>query len=332
MLILSNALSDNADEGCVKVACNLVKRLKQNPDNFVVSYERQSSLSNRHLKLNKLFLNVSLFREVRRRAQKVMYFPFPARALAIAVRVFMLSLFSSHGVEVLIAMQTEFDWLSAFLLKISRAHFTVLSQDTFGLFEKTVGEKRVRRIKTGVDTSRFVPVTKSESRELKIKYGFDPDLPLVMHAGHLNKGRNVAELLKLKDLQTLLVTSTLTKSEQDTELRCRLEEGGVRIIDEYVPNIEELYGACDVYFFPVEEYGRCIDTPLSCLEAAACNKPIVTTRYGEMREFEGKQGFCFIDSFDEVLSLVKKALALGEVSTRDAVLEYDFEKSISFFE
>jgi glycosyltransferase involved in cell wall biosynthesis len=186
-----------------------------------------------------------------------------------------------------------------------------------------------------VDVHKFTPVPSDISKALKEKYGFDPDRPVLLHVGHMNKGRNIEELLKLdKKYQILLVTSTQFKDAQDIELKERLlNSGNIRLIDYYLPDIQEVYQLADAYFFPVVACGHCIDVPLSCLEAAACNKPVITTDYGEMKEFVGKQGFFFIDSFDpaELNSLVERALGDKDPGTRDAVLEYDWDNAISRF-
>jgi len=334
MLILSNCLTKVVDEGCIKVANSLVKRLKNNSDNhFVVTYERESALSDEHLSLNKFLISKRLFSLIKERGERVLYLPFPAKPISTAIRVFILSLFAKCGMDVLITMQNECDFVSKLLFKLSGANFVFLSAPAAARFSKHVGEKRVKHLKCGVDTKRFLPVDQDKARALKEKYGLDSDRAVVLHVGHLNRGRNVAELLKLADEFTvLLVTSTLTKSEQDKELRASLEAANIKIIDDYIPDIEEIYQLSDVYFFPVVEYGKCIDVPLSCLEAAACNKCVVTTDYGEMKEFCGKDGFYFIDSFekDDLKTLVKKAIS-SKAQTRSAVLEYDFDNAALYF-
>ena len=65
------------------------------------------------------------------------------------------------------------------------------------------------------------------------------------------------------------------------------------IIDTYLRNVQEVYQLADVYLFPVQEIENCIDIPLSVLEAASCNLPIVTTEYGELASFIGQEGFLF---------------------------------------
>ena len=97
-------------------------------------------------------------------------------------------------------------------------------------------------------------------------------------------------------------------------------------------DIEQVYQMADAYLFPVVEQGRCIDVPLSCMEAAACNKPVVTTDFGEMREFVGKDGFYFINSFeaDELKAKIEQALGADGAPTRSAVLDYDWRFATEF--
>ena len=104
----------------------------------------------------------------------------------------------------------------------------------------------------------------------------------------------------------------------------------ITLIENYVANIEEIYQLADVYFFPVLNERNCISVPLSVLEAAACNLPIVCTDFGELKQFKGKDGFFFIDSFEpeNINNLIRKALQ-SKADTRSCVLEYDWEKAAS---
>ena len=125
----------------------------------------------------------------------------------------------------------------------------------------------------------------------------------------------------------MLVTSTLTKGEQESDLRDKLDNApNVKIFDNYIPNIEEIYQMADVYLFPTVEECNCIDVPLSCMEAAACGKPVVTTAYGEMSEFKDVSGFYFIESFapEELNLLIENALAEGAPHSGAAVKDYDW--------
>ena len=89
----------------------------------------------------------------------------------------------------------------------------------------------------------------------------------------------------------------------------------------------------DLYFFPVKEDGHCIDVPLSCLEAASCDLPVITTDFGEMKEFIDKPGFYRINDFekDSLNGLIESVLKSGRCLTRESVLQYDWDNCISDF-
>ena len=104
----------------------------------------------------------------------------------------------------------------------------------------------------------------------------------------------------------------------------------MKIIDTYISNIEEIYQLSDVYFFPVTESENCIDVPLSVLEAAACNLPILTTNYGELKSFIKEDGFVFIDSFEKskLIKSFNETLSKNIIKNRETVLSYDWSLAI----
>lgn len=333
MLIFTNCLTDIADEGCLKTANSIIKRIKAaKPETTVVSYERRSVLTDAYVKSNKLLLTKEIFKAVRKSKEDVLYIPFPARSQATALRVFILCVFARGKVKVLFSQITDISFLAKILFKFCGAEFFVLSEKTQHKFERFIKKSKIKRIKAGVQTDKFVPVTPEKSAELKEKYGLSPEKPVVLHVGHLNEGRNIAHLMKISEkYQIVLVTSTLTANEQDLQLKARLQSrSNIKIIEDYLPEIQQIYQLADVYFFPVEQEGKCIDSPLSCLEAAACNKPVVTTDFGEMKEFRGKDGFSFIESFetDKLNSLIDEAVK-NKADTRLCAVEYDWDKAVS---
>lgn len=335
MLILTNCLTETADEGCLKVANSLIKRIKKAHSGVtIISYERQTKETDIYLEINKFLISGKLFSVIKKRKEPVLYMPFPARTTPTALRIFNLSFFSRRKPNVVLTMKSPYGFFGKLLLRLSKANLIVFSKDAYDFYVKIVGQKRVAYLKTGVDTEKFIPVSKEEQRKLKQKYGFNADKPIVLHVGHLNQGRNVGQLLKISnEYQVVLVTSTLTKEEQDLQLRKELSShSNITIMDEYIPNIQEIYQLSDVYFFPVLASGHCIDVPLSCMEAAACNKPILTTAYGEMKELIKKDGFSLLNSFEEgeLNKQIEKSLMLENCCTRQAVLECDWNNAIDY--
>lgn len=335
MIIFTNCLTDVVDEGTVKVANSLTKKIKSFSECTVVSYERESIFSDIHLKSNKLLFTLDIISFFKKNREEILYIPFPAKTLSTSVRILILSILSGRKIEVLLTQVTDINLFEKFLFWLSRAKYYVLSAETKEKFLKFISPDRVFRLKLGVDTEKFFPVSTQLSDEFKKKYGLQPDKKVVLHVGHLNSGRNISSLMNISsEYQVLLVTSTLTKNEQDEDLKNKLKScGNIKIIDDYIPFIEEIYQLSDVYFFPVKKAGHCIDVPLSCLEAAACNKPIVTTDFGEMKEFKEKKDFYFIDSFDanSIDLLLESALSSKNIDTRLSVLEYEWKNSLKYF-
>lgn len=331
MIILTNCLTETADEGAVKVVNSLIKRIKKQKENVrIISYERKTRYSDWHINLNKLMINPRFLCYMHHSNEDVLYMPFPARMLPIFVRVFVLSLCVRKRLKVLLTMQGPIGCFSKFLLKICKAEIFSISRDSWSKCAEIIGP-RAKHIKVGVDTQKFVPISDEVKKELRRKYNLPEDKIVVLHVGHMKEGRNIQQTLKLdKEIFVLLVTSTSTKNEQDCALKCRLEQcENVRIIDSFVPNIEEIYQLADVYFFPVESNRHCIDAPLSVFEAAACNISVVHTEFGELVAFLDKEGFYPIYSFDaENLNRLVHAAVVDGKNPRSSILEYDWDKAV----
>lgn len=327
MLILSNALSDRPDEGSLKVASCLTESLKAaHPEVTVVGYERTCSLTDVQLKLNKLLLSPALFRLLRQKQKPMLYLPFPTRALPMAVRLFLLSRICPQSVMAVLPMLRYHGPLSRWLLRHSRVQIAALSGPSRDYYASILGENRVLYLKAGVDTRQFVPVPPERKRELKEEYGLLPDRPVLLHVGHLKEGRNLRAMLEAGEAwQCLIVVSTFTKQEE--ALRKELEKReNIHILDRFVPRMEELYQMSDAYFFPVTEAHNCIDAPLSCLEAAACGLPVITTDYGEMVQFTEKTGFFqYVPGETELSGLLEQAKNCDSEMIRSQVLDYDWE-------
>lgn len=139
----------------------------------------------------------------------------------------------------------------------------------------------VIRLEGGVDTSRFRPADALERAEIRRSLGLPASAWIVLHVGHLKRGRGVMSLAAvqaIEGVQAVLVASSST--EQDRELRGRLRAAGVRVVDRFTEGVEEYYRAADSYLFPTRSSLDSIELPHSVLEAMACNLPVVATRFG----------------------------------------------------
>lgn len=331
MIVLSNCLTQTADEGCLKVAVSLAKRIKEKqPDTTIIGYERECPLCDEFIQLNKMMLSSRLRRLLRRKKEPVLFIPFSAKMRSTALRTLVVAMYARGPVYLLQAMHSDMGILAKLLIKLSRAKMLCLSQCSYEYYQKRLGKQAVY-LKTGVDTQRFSPCTPEEKRKLRQKYGLPENQPVVLHIGHLKPGRNIGQFRKIsEEFHGLLVVSTHRAQEQDDALRQQLmQQKNLTLIDTFLPDIEEIYRAADVYFFPVEERKSCIDIPLSALEAAACGIPVVTTPFREMRMLIGQEGIYKIESFenDNLNSLLRTA-AEEKKNPRDAVLPYDWHFAV----
>ncbi len=100
MIVLSDCLTNKIDEGCLKVANSLTKRLKKaDASTMVISFERKPDYSDIHMSLNKFFLNERLCEIMHQKKEPVLYIPFASNTTASCLRTFILSFFQEEKRE-----------------------------------------------------------------------------------------------------------------------------------------------------------------------------------------------------------------------------------------
>jgi O-antigen/teichoic acid export membrane protein/glycosyltransferase involved in cell wall biosynthesis len=159
----------------------------------------------------------------------------------------------------------------------------------------------------GVDLDAFRPPRPGEKAALRRAWGLPPDDALVLHVGHLTRGRNLEALLPLTGRRGIRVVVALSTREEPgcAPIRALLEERGAIVLQGYMENIAELYRLADCYVFPTESTDFAIATPLSVIEAMASDLPVATTRLGALPErFAGRPEVRFVDSAGELAEAV----------------------------
>jgi glycosyltransferase involved in cell wall biosynthesis len=180
---------------------------------------------------------------------------------------------------------------------------------------------KTRRVNNGVDINRFHPVNLEDKRRLRQKYGLDAKSTIVLHVGHLEKARNLDQLIPLVSPSIQIVVAGSVYMGTNHDLILTLENAGLRIFKGYQAQIEEFFMLADIYVF-LANPGDSLSMPLSILEAFSCNLPVITTRFkGIDNTFKDENGLVYIDSQDELSSAIEKIKSNPEKANTRKMVE-----------
>lgn len=237
------------------------------------------------------------------RPAAVIYVPTASLTLASAARARMLKRHAGGAAVALVAAQGRRHSRAVRLAARLLAPDLCAAQSAATLAQARALGWRAVRLPPGVDLATFRPASPAEKAQLRAAYGLPAEGPVVFHAGHLNPNRGVLDLAAIADLACPVLAAS-TSTPQDAALAGELAAAGVRLFTGYAAHIEELYRAADAYLFPVPRdpfAPGSIDLPLSALEAAACDLPIIATRFGALPElWEGAEGVMFYEGRGEL--------------------------------
>jgi glycosyltransferase involved in cell wall biosynthesis len=328
ILVFSERLAPPPDEGIKKLALSLAAALRDLghdvltlttggadwPAMAVINVQADRSLRSTSLRQHGAAFGPDL----------VVYVPTASLTLASGLRAQMLKRHARGAPVALIATQGRRHSagvrLAARLIKPDLC--AVQSRHTEAQ-ARALGWRAVR-LPPGVDLEAFRPVSFVEKQHLRRAYDLPEDAPVVLHVGHLNRARGVMTLASVVDL-ALPVLAASTTTTQDVALAYELRSAGVRLITRYVPRVEEIYQLADVYLFPTlpsPDEPNSIDWPLSVLEAAACDLPILATRFGALPETWGdRSGVIF---YDDAASLRDGLLRLRDYPAHTRCLAEPF--------
>jgi len=193
-----------------------------------------------------------------------------------------------------------------YLMPYLKPDVVLVQSDETDTTLKSIGVK-TQFIPSGVDDEKFCPVDSIQKGKLRDKYGFSTNAFIVLHVGHINKGRNLEFLKPIarqNGIQVLIVGST-NEFNFDSSVYNDLISAGCHVKREYIEHIEEIYQLSDCYVFPTCDRSYAIEIPLSVLEAMSCNIPVISTKYGGLTRIFGSNGAIhFIDTVDDVHDLL----------------------------
>ncbi len=178
----------------------------------------------------------------------------------------------------------------------------------------------------GVDLLKFIPCS---SRSLRNHLGIPNEKYVIIHMASITKQRNLEIFNKLQQEKNIQVVIIGRENEQyDESVFKKLKQNGCLIIQKHFEDIKTVYCMADCYLFPSIHKSACIETPLSVLEAMACNLPVITTKFGCLpRMFNSVQGLFFVNNEEEIINKVHCLMTSHfEIKTRDAVVPYSWER------
>lgn len=180
---------------------------------------------------------------------------------------------------------------------------------------------------SGVDLEKFSPVSAERQLELRQKYGLKEDKFVVLHVGHITPNRNLELLVPIQrqeGVQVVIAGSTIVQA--DEKIAQKLMGAGCIVWVRYFPNIEELFQLADCYVFPVMTADGAVQVPLTVLEAAACNLPVITTLFGGLPDLVGERaGLFYAKTPEEILRVVEQCRNC-KVDPRRWAVEFSWEK------
>lgn len=298
------------DEGAKNVATNISAALEKHNDILVI--HQRDALSLKTLKLIRLFNPVAI---------ASMHGPSPKTIILLRL----LKLLT--GVRKTIAVGTQ-----PHLNNIHLLMFNLIKPDLV-LHQSVIWRDRLTRfgyrtlpLSNGVDTDKFKPDADLRTiTELKKSLNIDSDKKVVLHVGPVNNNRGLETLEQLntrEDIQVVVAGSTTAPFIP--ELAKRLKNNGIIVKNEYFPSINTLYCMCDVYIFPVQNYGGSIEMPLTVLEAMACDKPVITSRFRGLPDFLTEtKSLRFFDTYEDIEKNIDEIM--GQTGNRKFILNYTWD-------
>lgn len=297
----------NRDEGVRSVGAHLAAGLAKNGKEV-----REVDISSK-----------KIFRDIRSFKPDIVHFVLSPTTIGILSAKFLASI--NPGVKSIVSAVHP-SLIDSRLLGLFKPDMVLAQSDRSARLLEKLGFD-VKILTNGVDIERFRPVDEGMKKKLRGFYGIGGDEFVVLHVGPIKRERNLGVLAEIQKSGYAQVLVVGREGERiDNALVRRLEEIGCTMWIRHFPSIEDIYNISNCYVFPTVNRKACIETPLSVLEAMACNLPVISTRFGALSEmFEEGGGLHFVSRQEDVLGFLRSVReSVEKATTREKVMVYSW--------
>ena len=266
------------DEGIKKTVFEIIKVFRRQCHCLVIG-RRISPALGISLEINRLLYSMKFFRLIKDfEPQAIVYIPYSSLTLASFVRAKILSKIRVP-IAVVGLQPREYFWWQLTIIKLLKPDIIfVQSKRSMDFWERS--GIRSSLISSGADPDIYKPVDKETRHRLRKKYGIPENKIILLHVGHINRGRGIQELGEFKTDTILPVIVGSTSTKADVDLYSELKAQGCIVISRYVERIEHFYQMADIYVFPTSGRESAIEFPLSVVEALSCGLSVLSKPYG----------------------------------------------------
>lgn len=301
--IVSN-FSDNFDEGLRNVARSLYAALKKNHDVKKVNYYSIPDL-----------LSIRQFNP------DVIHFVLSPTVYGLVLAKF-TSLLNKNSKTIISATNCSIpEWRILKILKLLKVDLVLVQTKLTEDFFKSLGFP-TKYFFNSVDIDKFRPMDDSQKTKLRLKYKIPVEKFVLLHVASLTRQRNLDMLMEIQDDKNQVLIIGRENEKIDLNVFEKLNQKGCKVWLKHFQNIEEVYNLSDCYVFPSKEKNACIETPLSVLEAMACNLPVITTNFGSIPIlFQEENGLFFIEEPGDISKILENISEVN-VNNREKILPF----------
>ncbi len=301
--IVSN-FSDNFDEGLRNVARSLYAALKKNHDVKKVNYYSIPDLIS-----------------IRQFNPDIIHFVLSPTVYGLVLAKF-TSLLNKNSKTIISATNCSIpEWRILKILKLLKVDLVLVQTKLTEDFFKSLGFP-TKYFFNSVDIDKFRPMDDSQKTKLRLKYKIPVEKFVLLHVASLTRQRNLDMLMEIQDDKNQVLIIGRENEKIDLNVFEKLNQKGCKVWLKHFQNIEEVYNLSDCYVFPSKEKNACIETPLSVLEAMACNLPVITTNFGSIPIlFQEENGLFFIEEPGDISKILENISEVN-VNNREKILPF----------